>query len=636
MYIDAMGEIFKHNKKSRLCEKAVLFFVFYSLMMLCAQIASATPSVSIKRADASLRESNSSAVYSVKSSEAGTYKLYVRTATGKKITAYSKRIAANQTASLSWNGRASKTNEAKIASGDYVPSGLYSVEMRVATSMGTKKITREVRVYASYKSGLRLNTITSSGTPSTKAGAHVFAFPFKITKKNDVHVIIRSKVTGNIVAWNKYRDVTPSVLKTAYWDGQVDYDGSVKLPNGASAISGDVAPAGTYVVKVKVHGTSAIREFTVKPTPVEKITFSAPSTLLVGSNKKLSAVVAPRGARTTQVAWSVSDTSLATITSAGNLVANDNKKEGTVTVYAKSLTKPTIVAQKHVSIRTKSTLGISGFAVTKWCVYKASKSIFGTVSTNQKIHWVKLAIYNEDGAVEISKTVKKGDPRYPSYASTFNIKASMDAYIPFASLSPGKKKVVITANDTLCTRRLYGQYFWVIGPTRYTTFWKNRTSTWVYPLNVKNRSNTSAFGTYRDNGARAHAAIDLIEPAGTKVYAMADGVVERISVGTYYAGTGAVQIKHDDGAVMWYCEVKAVGDLKVGDKVKQNQHIATIQRNNYGSAMLHLEAYSGKATGSLYVAENMTYDNVTAVRFNRRRDLMYPMGVLDLPVPAKR
>lgn len=631
-----MDAIFRHNKKSALCIKAELFFVFVIGVVFCAHSAWAAPTLSVKRADTSLRESTSYAYFSVRSSESGAYKIYVRNSTGKKITIKPASISAGKTATLSWNGRASKTNAAGIGSNDYVPSGVYTVEMSVTSASGTKKTSRSVRVYPSYKSGLALGATTSAATPSTVAGAHKFSFPFKITKKNDVHVIIRSKATGDIVAWNKYRDVAPSVLKTAYWDGQVDFADSVKLPSGVSAITGDVAPAGTYILKVKVHGASMTREFTVKPTPVEKISFSAPSSLLVGASKKLSATVTPRGARTTQVAWSVSDTSLATISSTGNLVANNNKKEGVVVIYAKSLTKPTIIAQKNAAIRTDSTLKISGFAVTKWCVYKAPKSIFGTVSTNQKIHWVKLAIYNEDGTLAVSKTVKKGDPRYPSYASTFDIKASMDAYIPFRTLTPGKKKVVVTANDTLCTRRLYGQYFWVIGPTRLTTFWKNRTGTWVYPLNAKNRANTSAFGTYRDGGARAHAAIDLLEPAGTKVYAMADGIVERISVGTYYAGTGAVQIKHSDGSVIWYCEVKAASGLAVGDKVRQNQHIATIQRNNNGSAMLHLEAYSGKATGNLYVSENMVYDNVTAVRFNRRRDLIYPMGVLDLPVPDNR
>lgn len=636
-----MDTLREQKKESTLWNKAVLFFLFifigYALSAaLNTQIAGATPRIAVKRADESLRKSSSYAYFSLQSSESGTFRLYVRNSSGKKITIKSTQISAGKTATLYWNGRASKTNQAGIGSGDYVPSGLYTVELSVTSASGVKKTLRNVRVYPSYKSSLKLGTTTTAATPSTTAGARVFSFPFTISKRNDVSVIIRSKVTGKIVVWKKYRDVTPAVSKTAYWDGQVDYAGSVTLPSGIAAIAGDVAPAGTYVLKVKVYGAALTREFTVKPTPVKTVSFSAPSSILVGSSTKLSAQVTPRGARTTQVAWSVSDTSLATISSTGTLVANNEKKEGTVTVYAKSLTKPTITAQKSIAVKTNSTLKISGFAVTKWCVYKASKSIYGTISTNQKIHWVKLAIYNEDGTVAISKVVRKGDPRYLSYASTFDIKKSMDAYIPFGSLTPGKKKVVVSARDTLTTRRLYSQYFWVIGPTHYATFWENRKATWVYPLDVKNTANTSAFGTYRDGGARAHAAIDLIEPAGTKVYAMADGVIERISVGTYYAGTGAVQVKHDDGSVIWYCEVKALTDLAVGDEVKQNQCIAKIQRNNYGSAMLHLEAYSGKATGNLYSSTNTTYDNVTPVRFNRRRDLIYPMGVLDLTVPELR
>ena len=610
---------------------AITYFLFFSVTL-----SYAAPSLQVKSASSTLKKSISCASFTVTSNQSGTYNLVVSDSKGRFVQNLSKKIAKNTVTTLSWNGRVASNNELKKASNDYVASGIYCVELSVKGDQGTVRATRKITVSANGAPRITLVQASSSLTPSPQKGAHAYKVSYTISKKNDVTFQVYSASTKKMIAQKKYRDVSANNLHALYWDGQITVSGSTKLPSGELARSGDVAPAGTYTIYVKSQSKNKSKTISVKPTPVSSLSVSVPHTAVTyGTKQTLKASVAPRGASSAKVSWSSSNTSLAKVSSSGEMTAQSGK-EGTVKITAKSVASPSITKTVSVKIVSTSTLKSTGVAVTKWCQYKASKTLLGTVTSNTPITWVKLSILDASGNTEISKLVSAGDPRYCSASRTFDMKSSMDAYIPFGKLSPGKKSLVLEASDSVVTRKVYAQTFWVIGPTNYQAFWTDRKDAWVYPLNIYNARNTSAFGTYRDSGARAHAAIDLIEPAGTKVYAMTDGVVERISVGTYYQGTGAVQVKNSDGSVIWYCEVKAVSGLKVGSAVKQNQHIATIQRNNSGTAMLHLEAYSGKATGSLYSSTNTTYDNVTAVRYCRRRDLIYPMGVLDLKVPETR
>jgi murein DD-endopeptidase MepM/ murein hydrolase activator NlpD len=138
-----------------------------------------------------------------------------------------------------------------------------------------------------------------------------------------------------------------------------------------------------------------------------------------------------------------------------------------------------------------------------------------------------------------------------------------------------------------------------------------------------------AFGASRDNGARAHAGVDIIPTSGpnSKVYAMTDGTVQRYAL--FYAGTYALEVKNSDGTVARYCEITST--LKVGDNVTKGQEIGKIIRNTAGgSYMLHLEMYMGTKTGSLTDSSNSTYDYVPAKEYNRRADLLDPMGVIKL------
>lgn len=621
--------------------KPLVLFLCASIALICvffigASQAYASSTLRVKAASTSMKKSISPASFAVLSGQSGVYSLTITDAKGRYVQSISKKISKNKVATLSWNGRASSRNAVGKDSNDLVASGVYCANLMVKGTSGSAKAVRKFKVTANASPRISLINAASSLTPSPVKGAHAYKMTYSLTQKNDVIFQVFNKTTNKMIAQKKYRDVSARKLHTIYWDGQLTISGSAKLPNGETARSGDVAPAGSYILRVKSQSIVKTKSIVIKPTPVSGLSVSVPySALTFGSKQTLKASVAPRGVVSSKVSWTSSNTALAKISSTGEMIAQSGS-EGTVKITAKSVATPTKTKTVAIQILSSSTLKSTGVAVTKWCQYKASKTLLGAVTSNTPIKWVKLSILNSSGVVETSKVVAVGDSRYRTAANSFDIKTSMDPYIAFAKLTPGKKSLVLEAADSMVTRRVYTQTFWVIGPTNYQTFWTDRASTWVYPLDVYNTRNTSAFGTYRDNGARAHAAIDLIEPAGTKVYSMTDGVVERISVGTYYQGTGAVQIKNSDGSVIWYCEVKAASGLAVGSRVKKNQLIATIQRNNYGTAMLHLEAYSGRATGNLYSSTNATYDNVTAVRYCRRRDLIYPMGVLSLKVPTSR
>lgn len=616
---------------------ALSLAIFVMASFVCAFPSStyASPNFRVVSASSKLKKSITKARFLVVPNTSGTFRLTIVDSKGRFVKSYSTRAKKNRPVALTWSGRVASENGIGKPSNDYVNSGTYRAQLTL-TASSTYKTTKKVVVTANKAPRFSGVAVTSSLTPSAHKGAHVLKASYRINHKNDVVMRIIDKKTGAIVAEKKYRDVSSNKTHYSYWDGQVTKAGSVRLPNGQKALSGDVAPAGSYTFMLKSLDKVTQRTLTIKPTPVDKVSLSVPSkTMKYGSKQKLSAAVTPRGVISNQVTWKSSNTALAKVSSTGEVTAQKSK-EGKVKITAQSVLTPSESSSVDISILSPSTLKASGFAVTKWCQHKASKTLLGSVTSNTPIKWVKLSILNSSGKTELTKTVYAGDSRYKSASKSFSIKSSMDAYISFAKLTPGKKSIVLSACDAQTTRTLYTQTFWVIGPTHYQSFWSDRKSTWVYPLDVYHRGNISSFGSYRSGGTRAHAAIDLIEPAGTKVYAMTNGTVERISVGTYYEGTGAVQVKNSDGSVNWYCEVKAAKGLKVGDEVKQNQVIATIQRNNYGTAMLHLEAYSGKAKGSLYSSTNTTYDNVTSVRYLRRRDLISPMGVLDLKVPATR
>ncbi|WAM35838.1 M23 family metallopeptidase [Caldicellulosiruptor acetigenus] len=179
-------------------------------------------------------------------------------------------------------------------------------------------------------------------------------------------------------------------------------------------------------------------------------------------------------------------------------------------------------------------------------------------------------------------------------------------------------------------------------------FWEQRIEKWIFPLESKKliianpATDKRQFGAERkdSNGKpRAHAGVDLLTGyyddnkkkyvgvKDAKVLAMTDGTVT--AVYDFYAGTQAIEIKNSDGSVIRYGEVES--KVKVGDKVKQGQVIATIIPNTKThEAMLHLEVYKGDSSGPLTQRNNKTYKYVPEANYERRSDLINPMDVLRL------
>lgn len=135
------------------------------------------------------------------------------------------------------------------------------------------------------------------------------------------------------------------------------------------------------------------------------------------------------------------------------------------------------------------------------------------------------------------------------------------------------------------------------------------------------RTGARNFGAGRSGGRRLHAGVDLIAPVGTKIRAIADGVVIQAPY-YFYSGTNALEVDHPGIGVVRYGEIsisKAVR-LKAGDRVKAGEVIAYVGRLESGSSMLHFELYSGKAKGALSVGQGP---------YMRRRDLINPSTLID-------
>lgn len=87
-----------------------------------------------------------------------------------------------------------------------------------------------------------------------------------------------------------------------------------------------------------------------------------------------------------------------------------------------------------------STLSVTGANYPETLAAGKSFSLYGTVSSNYKISWVRVGVYKPDGSLAISETAKPG-------TNTFSI-ASVDDNIRFGSLSAGRYSYCVEAADT--------------------------------------------------------------------------------------------------------------------------------------------------------------------------------------------
>ncbi|KVD00330.1 hypothetical protein WI77_04475 [Burkholderia ubonensis] len=103
---------------------------------------------------------------------------------------------------------------------------------------------------------------------------------------------------------------------------------------------------------------------------------------------------------------------------------------------------------------------------------------------------------------------------------------------------------------------------------------------------------TSAFGgrvhPIRGNW-HAHSGIDLAAPAGTPIYAAADGVVSRIATHRSYGKY--VVVNHGESLETYYAHLSAFGkDLRVGQRIAAGDYVGAVgQRGSATAPHLHFE-----------------------------------------------
>ncbi len=169
----------------------------------------------------------------------------------------------------------------------------------------------------------------------------------------------------------------------------------------------------------------------------------------------------------------------------------------------------------------------------------------------------------------------------------------------------------------------------------------------------KKEDNAASFG-YRRGSNRIHAACDLYYEIGEPIYAIEDGIVK--AVYPFYYDTWAIEIEHDYEYKKGYKLYVRYGEVsknnikvKAGQKVLKGEKIAEIgllynkAENKYivqpspdKRGMLHIEMYTGEATGklsnktvkytSMLYAKSSKYS--TNRSFQRRRDLIDPLPLL--------
>ena len=137
------------------------------------------------------------------------------------------------------------------------------------------------------------------------------------------------------------------------------------------------------------------------------------------------------------------------------------------------------------------------------------------------------------------------------------------------------------------------------------------------------------FEANRNKGLRAHAGCDLYFPAGTRIHAIADGVVLRDPY-HFYDVVFALDVDHGD-FIARYGEIKTDCPLRAGDRVQAGVVIAQVGKMKaVDQPMLHLELYDKTATGPL-TEQNATRSKKRksdGVPFFRRLDLINPTPLL--------
>ncbi|HVK69896.1 MAG TPA: LysM peptidoglycan-binding domain-containing protein, partial [Polyangium sp.] len=120
--------------------------------------------------------------------------------------------------------------------------------------------------------------------------------------------------------------------------------------------------------------------------------------------------------------------------------------------------------------------------------------------------------------------------------------------------------------------------------------WKKATASW--------KDGPRYFGCPR-SGGRKHGGVDLYAPFGSKIRAIADGVIIRAPY-FFYDGTNALEVFHPGVGVVRYGEISSSKRVPVraGQKVKCGEHIAYVGLlDSLGMSMIHFELFGERARG---------------------------------------
>ncbi|MCR5335802.1 MAG: M23 family metallopeptidase [Synergistes sp.] len=93
-----------------------------------------------------------------------------------------------------------------------------------------------------------------------------------------------------------------------------------------------------------------------------------------------------------------------------------------------------------------------------------------------------------------------------------------------------------------------------------------------------------------------HAGLDLLSPKGTPIYAVLDGIVEIVSDGgPGFRGYGKVIVINHGGKLWTLYSHNTTNNVKVGQRVKQGQMIATVGMTGRATTNhLHFEVRNSK------------------------------------------
>lgn len=139
-----------------------------------------------------------------------------------------------------------------------------------------------------------------------------------------------------------------------------------------------------------------------------------------------------------------------------------------------------------------------------------------------------------------------------------------------------------------------------------------------------------AFGELRDGGKRLHAGIDFVCNNGTPVYAMTSGTVSGI-INNFYGDSSSLSVHNVDGSTLHYCEIRPI--VTYGKYVEKGEVLGYVMTpSGKSTQMLHLELFRGTAEGRLCQAGSVyDYVNYSGITYNRRRDLLDPTFLQNLP-----